>query len=114
MTEKNIFKVFLSLNISDFSLFFMYKLQPPPPEKGHPHFPSNPLLKIEVLSAHPPPRFENLVGGSTPPAAEREGGCTLCRCLTRFLIRLCVNGKMNDTSLECAIGNGIISDIVYI
>ena len=33
MTEKNIFvyKVFLSLNILDFSLFFIKKLRPPPP-----------------------------------------------------------------------------------
>ena len=32
MTEKNIFvyKLFLSLNISNFSLFFMWKFQPPP------------------------------------------------------------------------------------
>ena len=33
MTEKNIFvyKVFLSLNILEFSLFFIKKLRPPPP-----------------------------------------------------------------------------------
>ena len=35
-----------------------------------PLFPSNPHLKIEVLSS--PPFFENLVGGSSPPA-ERGG-----------------------------------------
>ena len=35
MTEKNIFayKLFLLLNISDFNLFFMWKLQLPPTEK---------------------------------------------------------------------------------
>ena len=64
MTEKNIFvyKLFLLLNISDFILFFMYKLQPP--EKSHPLFPINPPLKIEILST-PPPVFENCrkVGG---------------------------------------------------
>ena len=51
MTEKNIFayKLCLSLNISDFSLFFMWKLQPP--EKSHTLFPSNPPLKAEVLSS---------------------------------------------------------------
>ena len=58
---------FLSLNIPDFSLLFMQKLQPPaPPEKSHPLFPSNPSLKIEILSSPP----ENLVGGSvvlSPP-----------------------------------------------
>ena len=39
MTEKTIFvyKLFLSLNISDFGLFFMQKLHPSPPEKSHPH-----------------------------------------------------------------------------
>ena len=32
MKEKNnfVYKTFFSLNISDFSLFFMYKLQTPP------------------------------------------------------------------------------------
>ena len=45
MTEKNIFayRLFL-LNISDFILFFMWKLQPLP-EKSHPLFPSNSSLK---------------------------------------------------------------------
>ena len=47
MTEKNIFayKLFLLLNVSDLNLFFMSKLQPPPPlpEKIPPLFPSNPL-----------------------------------------------------------------------
>ena len=78
MTKKNIFafKLFLSLNIPDFNLFFMWKLQPPP-EKSHPLFPSNPpskswgpvkplpLLKI-WLEAQPPPPLQN-----------RGGGCTL-------------------------------------
>ena len=53
MTEENIFayKLYLSLNISDFNLFFMWKLQPPPPEKSYPLFPNNPPLKVEVLSS---------------------------------------------------------------
>ena len=41
------------------------KIAPPPPQKSHTHFPSNPPLKAEVLSS--PPLSENLVGGSTPP-----------------------------------------------
>ena len=47
MTEKNIFayELFLSLNISDFSLFFMQKLQPPPLKKVNLLFPSNPRRK---------------------------------------------------------------------
>ena len=51
MAEENIlaYKLYLSLNISDFSLFFMWKLQPP--EKSHTLFPSNPPLKAEVLSS---------------------------------------------------------------
>ena len=43
MTEKNIFayKLFLSLNISDFNLFLCENCNPP--EKSHPLFPSSPL-----------------------------------------------------------------------
>ena len=40
-------------------------MQPPSPEKSHPLVPSNPPLKIEVLSS--PPLFQNLVRGSTNP-----------------------------------------------
>ena len=70
MTEKNIFayKLFLLLNVLDFNLFFRENCNPP--EKSLPLFPSNPSLKVEVLSN--PPLFENLVGGSTPPC--RKGG----------------------------------------
>ena len=53
-------------------------MAPPPPEKSHPPFPSNPPLKVKVLSSIP--LFENLVADSTsppPPLAERRG-CTLC------------------------------------
>ena len=51
------------------------KVAPPSPWK------KSPPLKLEVLSTPPhPPRFENLVEGSTlPPPAERGGGCTLWR-----------------------------------
>ena len=46
----------------------MWKLQPTP---HPPLFPSNPSLKVEVLSSAP--LFENLVGGSTPPPPCRRG-----------------------------------------
>ena len=46
---------------------------PAPPEKSHPLFISNPPLKVKVLSS-PPPLFENLVGGSIPPADRGKGG----------------------------------------
>ena len=72
MKEKNIFayKHFLSLNISDFSLFFLWKLQPP-------------LKKVTPLSQQHPSKswcpvksllFENLVGGSPPSLLQKEGG----------------------------------------
>ena len=48
------------------------KIEPPPPEKSHPLFPSNPPLKVEFLSSSP--LFENLVEGSTPL---QKRGCTL-------------------------------------
>ena len=64
MTQKNIFayRLFL-LNISDFSLIFIQKLQPATPEKCHP-----PLSQQ---------LFENLVRDSTPSPI-REGRFTLC------------------------------------
>ena len=59
MTEKNIFyyRLFLSLNILDFNLYFMWKLNPslPPPllKKVTPLFPSYPPQKVEILSSPP-------------------------------------------------------------
>ena len=55
MTEKNIFdyKLFFSLNISDFNFYVKIAHPPPPLEKVIPVFPSNPLLKVEVLSNPP-------------------------------------------------------------
>ena len=66
MTDKNMFayKLYFLLNISDFSLFFMWKLQPP--WKKSPPFSQQPLSKRWDLVK--PPNFENLVGGSTCPA----------------------------------------------
>ena len=52
MTRKNIFvhKHFLSLNISDFNLFFTQKLQPPPSSKRScPSFQPTPLVSAWVL-----------------------------------------------------------------
>ena len=74
MTKKHIFvyNLFHSLNISHFSLVFMYKLQPPPPPKKVTHSPSKPPYKNEVLPS-PPPLSENLVGSSTPPAERGRG-----------------------------------------
>ena len=70
MTEKNIFayKLFLSLNISDFNLFLCENCNPP--EKAPP-LSQQPPLKVEVLSS--PPFFENLVGVELK-ISERGGG----------------------------------------
>ena len=53
MTEKNIFayKLFLSLNISDFNIFLCENWSPR--LKSHPLFPSNLSPKFEVLSSTP-------------------------------------------------------------
>ena len=55
------FEFFLSLNISDFSLFFMKNLQSSL-KKVTPLFPRKPLSKLQSRQA---PMFENLVGDST-------------------------------------------------
>ena len=64
MAEKNIsvYKLFLSLNISDFSLFVCFFVKLQPPEKSYPFLSSPPLF------------FENLVGGSTPLPNSRKRG----------------------------------------
>ena len=54
----------MSLNISDFSLFFYVKTGTP--SKSHLALSQQPPLKIEILSS--PSFFENLVVGSTPAA----------------------------------------------
>ena len=57
MTEKLfLYKLFLSLNILDFSLHIKQKLQPP----------SSKIVKVSL--------FENLLGGSTSPLAEKGRG----------------------------------------
>ena len=80
MTEKKIFvyKLFLSLNISDFSLF-LGKNCNPPGKKVTPSFSATPSKNWDPVNP-PPPFLENLVRGSTPPhppsppSPERGGG----------------------------------------
>ena len=80
MIEKNIFvcKLFLSLNIPDFILFFV-KTATSSPEKSHPLFPSNLPLKIEILSSHP---FLKIWSEVQPSSQQKGvgggGGFTLC------------------------------------
>ena len=72
----------MSLNVSDFSLSFVWKFQTL--RIKSPPFPHHPPSKL--WGPVKPPLFENLVGGSTSPAAERGGGahyacfpiCRLC------------------------------------
>ena len=50
----------------------MWKLQPPPsPKKGDPIFPSNPLLKVEVLSS--PPFMKMWLEAQPPPCRNGWG-----------------------------------------
>ena len=71
MTEKNIFayKLCLSLNISDF-IFLSENCNSPPPKISHPLFPSNPLLKVEVLLTPP---FWKSGWRFNPPIPSRRG-----------------------------------------
>ena len=75
MTEKNIFayKLLLSLNISNFNLFFYENCSPPPLKKVTLFFPSNPPLKVEALSS--PPFLKIWLEAQPPrPPVERGGG----------------------------------------
>ena len=80
--EKNIFayKLFLSLNISDFILFlfFFLKIGNLPAEKSHLPLSQQPPSKS--WGPVKPPLFENLVRGSPPlsPQQKGKGGCTVC------------------------------------
>ena len=73
MTEKKFFayKLFLSLNISDLNLFFMWKLNPlkSPPLSQQP-----PLLKLRSCQA---PTFWKFGWKFNPPPPPAERGCTL-------------------------------------
>ena len=73
MTEKKFFayKLFLSLNISDFNLFLCENCNAPSPPATH-LFPSNPPLKVEVLSSPPYWKF----GWRLNPL-QKGGGCPL-------------------------------------
>ena len=70
----------ISFNDKNISIYFLCEnCKPYPPEKSHPLFPSNPPLKVEVLSSSPP--FWKLglkiwleVQPPSPPPAERGGG----------------------------------------
>ena len=79
-TEQSVFvcKTFLSINVPDFSLFFVEKLQPAFLKNVTPFPPSNPPVKMEVCQA--PSLFENLVGSrlNSLPLQRKVGGYTLC------------------------------------
>ena len=64
---------FLSLNISDFCYFLCKNCNPPEKVTRPPYFPANPSKSWGPVK---PPLYENFVGGSASPPAEREG-CTL-------------------------------------
>ena len=73
-TEQNIllYKLFLSLNIPDFSLFFVEKLQPP--WKVTPLFPATPSKNWVPVKPHP---FQNLMCSSTTPCQQKQEVHTL-------------------------------------
>ena len=82
------FEFFLSLNISDFSLFFMKNLQSLL-KKVTPLFPRKPLSKLQSRQA---PMFENLVGDSTShptttTTPTKKWGCTRwVRSVSSYLV----------------------------
>ena len=86
--QKNVFayKLFLSLNISDFNLFLCKNCNPRR-IKVTPSFPGTPSKSSGPVKTPSP--FDNLVGGSTPIPLSRkrkrveEGRCTLCNCISR-------------------------------
>ena len=69
-----------------FSFIFMWKLQlpPPPREKSPPLFPSNSLLKVEVLSN--PPLWKFVWRLNPLPAERGDGGNTMINVIDQHII----------------------------
>ena len=65
---------FLSLNLSDFTLFFMTKLQPTPYEKVTSSFPPTSLSKLTSCQAPPFSKFGRGLNPSPLPPSRKEGG----------------------------------------
>ena len=62
------------------------------PEKSHPLFPSNPPLKVEVLSSHP--SLKIWLEAHTPPPLPERGGCTL------WTVQICTVIKLNNSNIS--------------
>ena len=92
MIEKKIFtyKVFLSLNILDFNLFFMWQLQTPWKKSPHLFSQEPPSESWGPVKA---PLFENLVGGSTPRLLMQKVGVPTMGAGSGLLISML--GKLN-------------------
>ena len=86
MTEKNTFayKLFLSLNISDFNLIFMWKLHPlpSPTEKSHPSFSATPFKSWGPVK---PPFSKIWFEVQPPPPPQQKGGSAYYRGSPSFL-----------------------------
>ena len=117
MKKKNIFvyQLFLSLNISDFSLLFYVKIAPPPLQKGHPLFPTNPPIKIKVL---PSPPFWKFGRRFNPPPQQKGGRETPSVVKHGFLMfpimRLYWNKLSRNTRTIHKYTNPILKAIKYI
>ena len=85
MTEKNIsaYKLFWSLNISDFNSFLHVKIAIPP-QKSHPLFPISPPLTVEVLPS--PPTFLKISLKAHPCLRYRKGDAHYAWGITRWLL----------------------------
>ena len=106
MIEKKIFtyKVFLSLNILDFNLFFMWQLQTPWKKSPHLFSQEPPSESWGPVKA---PLFENLVGGSTPPPSpfRKVGGVHTMRTIysSRFYFTFNQFGRVQINALKISV-----------
>ena len=101
MTEKIVFvyKHTVSLNVSDFSVFFKWNLELPCPWKRSPLFPCKSFLKIGVLS-NPSPFFWKYGRMFNP---SRKGGCTLCMIKIVQYTNTCWCGSLTDILKEFSV-----------
>ena len=110
MTEKKILFInfFLSLNISDFSLFFFCRnCNPRPLKKVIPSFPATPSQSCRLRSCQAP-LFWKFGRRFNPIPPARKRGCTLCIACITFVFDTYSLENWNEENQRMKTSNWIV------